>query len=199
MAERVSIVLASGSAARRRLLASAGVAFDVVPSDIDEAAVRRTNRAASPKTIAMILAREKAAGVSAAHPRPLVVGGDQILACDGEIFAKAATLDESRRVLSGLRGRSHELHSAVALAQGGTVVWECAGEAHMTMRDFSEEFLETYLALEGGGVLSPVGCYKFEGRGAQLFDRVDGDHSTILGMPLLPLLAELRRRGALPS
>jgi len=199
LAERVAIVLASGSAARRGLLALAGVVFDVVPADIDEDAFRAANAAKAPEDIARLLAREKASHVSAALPDALVIGADQALALGREIFGKAKDLAEARRVLSRLRGQTHDLYSAAAIAGNGTIVWERMATARMTMRAFSDEFLTRYLESEGEGILASVGCYKIEGLGVQLFDRIEGDHATILGLPLLPVLAELRRRGALFS
>ncbi len=203
--EEIAIVLASGSKARRDLLASAGLAFEVVPAAIDEAAVvneipmHNGLPPLDPRRIATVLACEKAVAVSVKHPAALVIGADQVLAVKAQILSKAKSIDEARDHLQRLRGQPHELHSAVALAERGSVVWRNVQAARLTMRKFSEAFLSEYLAREGNEVCSSVGAYKIEGRGIQLFDKIEGDHSTILGLPLLPLLEELRRRGVLSA
>lgn len=212
MSEKIPIVLASGSAARRGLLDAAGVAFEVAPANVDEAALRERyfvgEPFVSPAGAAEMLAHAKARAVSAIRPDAIVIGSDQVLSGDGDsrrsnadilLVSKANTIEKAREILVALRGRRHTLHSAVAVQGGESTSWSHVAEAHLTMRDFSDEFLENYLALEGDGILSSVGCYKIEGRGAQLFEKIEGDHSTILGMPLFPLLSELRRRGAIPS
>jgi len=206
MAQR--LILASGSAARRQMLLAAGVAFEVVPSQVDEAAIKteilggaRTDTDA-PIRIASELAAAKALDVGRRHPDALVIGSDQVLSltCDVEsgsaveLFDKPASRDEAREHLIKLRGGRHVLTSAVAMASGGQVVWEQCDAAQMTMRAFSDAYLEDYLAEAGDSVLGSVGCYQLEGRGIQLFETIEGDYFTILGMPLLPLLSELRRR-----
>jgi septum formation protein len=197
MADASRLILASGSAARQALLEAAGLVFDVIPADIDEAAVREaivdSTSGAEAVDIATVLAAEKARLVSERHRDALVVGADQVLALGGKIFAKAADLAEAREILTMLRGRTHELVSAVALARGGSVHWQTSATAEMTMRDFSNEFLGSYLERLGDRALRVVGCYELEGLGVQLFEHIEGDYFTILGIPLLPLLARLRQ------
>lgn len=196
MPEATRLILASGSAARRALLEAAGLTFDVVPADIDEAAIREAifekTAGAEGADIASVLAAEKARVVSVAHPDALVVGADQVLALGGKIFSKPGSVAEARAHLVMLRGRTHDLISAVAIARNGDVHWQTTATAGMTVRDFSDEFLGVYLERMGDRVLSSVGCYEFEGLGVQLFERIEGDYFTILGIPLLPLLARLR-------
>ena len=196
MANVSRLILASGSAARRQMLQAAGLAFDVILPDVDEDAIRSTMMSESDcveaADLASVLAAEKALAVSRAHPDALVIGADQVLALGRKMFAKAATMMEARETLDHLRGRTHELVSAVALAHGNEVAWHTHDSARLTMRRFSDEFLGQYLARSGDRVLSSVGCYELEGLGVQLFDRIDGDYFTVLGMPLLPLLAKLR-------
>jgi septum formation protein len=151
------------------------------------------------RAVAEHLAACKALEVSARHPQGLVLGCDQVLVCEGRLFSKAMDAGEADAALRALRGRPHELISAAVIAKDEEPIWRCTDVATLTMRDFSEAFLERYLSNEVPDVLGSVGCYRIEGRGAQLFDRVDGDQFTIRGLPLIPLLAELRTRGALPS
>ena len=203
MPEGARLVLASSSRARRALLEAAGLAFDVIPADIDEAAVRaaifeRTSGATA-ADIAAVLAAEKARVVSEKHRDALVIGADQVLALGGRIFDKARTLAEAHEHLAMLRGRTHTLVSAVALARNGRVQWQTCAAAEMTMRDFSDAFLKSYLDRIGTRALQSVGCYEIEGLGVQLFERIDGDYFTILGIPLLPLLARLRQEETIPA
>lgn len=190
------MILASGSVARRALLEAAGLTFDIVPADIDEVAIREAilekTAGVEGSDIASVLAAEKARVVSVAHPDALVVGADQVLALGGKIFSKPGNVAEARAHLMMLRGRMHDLVSAVALARNGNVHWQTTATAEMTVREFSNEFLGAYLERVGDRVLSNVGCYEFEGLGVQLFERIEGDYFTILGIPLLPLLARLR-------
>ncbi len=196
MPETTRLVLASGSAARIHLLKAAGLSFDVVPAEIDETAIRdailEQTSGAEGSDIASVLAAEKARVVSVAHPDALVIGADQVLVLGGKIFSKPESIAEAREHLVMLRGRTHDLVSAVALARSGTVHWQTFASAGMSMRDFSEEFLAAYLEHMGERVLRSVGCYELEGAGIQLFERVEGDYFTILGIPLLPLLQRLR-------
>lgn len=200
MSEPMRLILASGSAARKSMLTSAGLTFDVIPADVDEEAIRSMmiteSDCVEAADIASVLAIEKALAVARSNPDALVIGSDQVLALGRRTFSKATSRREARDTLDHLRGRTHELVSAVALAQGDAVVWQAIDSAQLTMRRFSDEFLATYLARAGDAVLGSVGCYQLEGQGIQLFDGVQGDYFTILGMPLLPLLAELRTRGA---
>lgn len=193
------IVLASASAARRAILEQAGVAFAVDPADVDEAALKTPEARRDPAALSVILAQAKALDVSRRRPHDWVIGSDQILAFDGGLVSKARSMDEARERLTQMRGRQHVLWSGVALARGGQVVWSTREPATMTMRAVSDAFLDDYLAAEGEGLLASVGCYRIEGRGAQLFARVDGDQSTIMGMPLWPLLEALRAHGAIAT
>jgi septum formation protein len=190
------IILASTSRARREMLAAAGVAFTVEAADVDEPAIRKTllaaKSAATPPQIADALARAKAEDVSQRHKGSLVIGGDQVLALGTELLTKAKDEAAARATLKKLRGMTHELHSAVALAVDGRVLWTHTGTARLRMRDFSDAFLEEYLTRAGDRVGQSVGAYELEGLGVQLFDKIEGDYFTILGLPLLPLLAELR-------
>jgi septum formation protein len=195
------LILASGSRARRQMLAAAGLSFSVMPASIDEAAVRAAllakNVDAQPREIAAALAVAKAEAVSRAQPDALVIGSDQVLSLGNEIIDKSPDLDAARTTLRRLRGRSHELHSAVAIAGVGKFIWTHVETAELVMRDVSDAFLDDYLDRAGRAILDCVGCYEIEGLGIQLFERVEGDHHTILGMPLLPLLEQLRRWSAI--
>jgi septum formation protein len=197
MPEATRLILASSSTARKALLKAAGLAFDVIPAAIDESAIRdailRETTGAEAADIASVLAAEKARVVSLAHEGALVIGADQVLALGAKIFSKAESIAEAREVLAMLRGRTHELVSAVALARDGKVHWQTTDAADMTMRQFSDEFLGFYLERLGDQVLASVGCYELEGLGVQLFENIDGDYFTILGIPLLALLARLRQ------
>lgn len=194
------LILASASATRRDMLQKAGLKFAVVPADVDEAAIRaslaRTNT--NPEGVALTLAAEKAKSVSAQNPGALVIGSDQILALEGEIINKVASREAARAKLQRLRGRTHSLHSAAALACGGAVTWSAIDTATLTMRRFDDITLDTYLDAAGGDILDAVGCYHIEGLGVGLFEEVHGSHFTILGLPLLALLAELRSMGVIP-
>lgn len=196
-----ALVLASRSAARREMLTRLGLEFEAVDSGLDEAPLksRLLKEGADPAEVAARLASAKAEAASAGRPGALVLGSDQTLEVDSDLVDKARDLAEARRRLQRLRGRDHILHSAVALAVDGQTVWTDRDQARMTMRPFTDAFLDRYLAAEGDAVLGSVGCYRLEGLGGQLFDRVQGDWFTVMGMPLWPLLAELRRRGALAS
>jgi septum formation protein len=193
-----ALILASTSRTRRQILTNAGLTFDAVAPEVDEAVIRETLTAEDdgidPADVAEVLARAKAEDVSARHPDALVIGADQVLACEGVIYSKVENEDQARDALLALRGRTHQLHTAVALAQGGETVWERVETAHLTMREFSAASLGSYIAQAGPDVLESVGCYKLEGPGVQLFEKIEGDYFTILGLPLLPLLAELRAR-----
>ncbi|SEH27661.1 Maf family protein [Magnetospirillum fulvum] len=194
------IVLASASSARRALLAAAGVTVTVEPSRLDESPVKQSlrERRTHPAAIAEHLAVEKALDVSARMAGALVIGADQTLDLDGADFDKPRDRAEARSQLLALRGRTHCLYSAVAVVRDGQTRWQHVAEARLTMRDFSDAFLDDYLDRVGSAALSSVGGYQLEGLGAQLFTAIDGDFFTILGLPLLPLLEFLRIDGALP-
>jgi len=192
------IVLASKSLARRAVLEAAGVPIEVAGAAVDEAALKAglLAKGASPKEVAQALAAAKAAAL--AGPA-YVVGADQTLELEGRLYDKVTSRDAARERLKILRGQAHQLHSAVAVAREGRVLWRELESATLTMRDFSDGFLEDYLALEGAAALGSVGCYRLEGPGAQLFAAIEGDYFAILGLPLLGLLEFLRGQGALPS
>lgn len=194
--DRPGLILASGSRTRREMLQSAGLAFTIVPADIDEAGIRAKlrsdNAAITPAAIAEALARAKAETVSRDHPHALVVGSDQVLSLGTEIFDKPRDLADAREHLLKLRAKDHELHSAAALARKGAVNWTHTDTARLRMRAFSEEAVDDYLARAGIEVCRSVGAYQIEGHAIQLFEKIDGDYFTILGLPLLALLSELR-------
>lgn len=198
---RRELVLASASAPRRRLLEAAGLSFRVVPAEIDEAALKRALASRTPKvgaeTVADQLARAKAEAVSARLPDALVIGSDQILVLGEEMFDKPPDGAAARTQLMRLRGKSHRLLTGVAVALGGKSVWQQVHTATLTMRAFRSEYLDRYLASAGANITRSVGAYEIEGPGIQLFERIEGDYFTILGLPLLPLLAELRARGVI--
>jgi septum formation protein len=186
------LILASQSRARQTLLANAGIRFEAVPADIDERAVQQTSGLSAPGEIAGLLAREKALWVSARHSGKYVVGADQTLALGNRLFSKPAGRAEAAGQLRDLAGHSHELHSAVAVANDGKILFESTAVAGMTMRQLGGAEIRAYLDEAGEAVTSSVGAYQLEGLGVHLFERIDGDHFTILGLPLLPLLAFLR-------
>ena len=191
------LVLASRSASRSALLAGAGLDFDTEASRVDERAVEEPLLAAGadPAAIALHLAEAKAEDVARRRSTDLVLGADQTLGLGRERFVKPESVAEARDHLLHLRGRTHELHSALVLARGDTVLWRHVSVARMTMRPFSDAFLDRYLATVADEVTTTVGCYRLEGVGIRLFEAIDGDYFTILGLPLLPLLAELRQQG----
>jgi septum formation protein len=199
VATQLPVILASASKTRAALLRSAGVAAAVEPARIDESEVKQGLRAvrAAPSAMAESLAELKAQRVSRRHRNALVIGADQVLSCGGEVFDKPITLTEARRQLLALRGRRHELASAVVLVRDGQRLWHHVGQATLMVREFSEAFLDRYLDLAGEEVLASVGAYRLEGLGIQLFAGVDGDYFTVLGLPLLPLLDVLREHGVL--
>lgn len=192
------IILASGSPFRRAMLANAGLAFSVEKPRIDERAVEAAVAGeATPEDLAAILAEAKAQEVSRRHPQALVIGCDQTLSLDNEIFHKPADMEAARRHLLKLSGETHSLNSAVAIACGGETLWHHVGVAHLTMRRLDPAFIGRHLARVGDKALQSVGAYQIEGEGIQLFEKIDGDHFTIVGLPLLPLLSELRALGAI--
>ena len=188
------VVLASASQPRTILLAAAGVGHMVDPAHVDEAAVKEAmaQEQAPAAAVAEVLAETKAQQVSIRHPQALVIGADQILACNDRLFDKPADLAHAHAHLLALRGRTHFLHAGICIVRDGQRIWHHNDIAEMTMRPFSDAFLESYLAATGDQSCQTVGAYQLEGLGAQLFSKIRGDYFTILGLPLLPLLDFLR-------
>jgi len=194
------LILASKSSVRRILLEAAGIEVEIEPARIDERAIEATKAAsASAQDVALLLAREKALDVASRKSKSTVLGADQTLALGGRRFSKPASAEAAREQLKALAGNTHELHSAVAVARGGNILFETVATARLTMRPLSETFLDAYLAAAGDRVSSSVGAYQLEGLGVHLFERIEGDHFTILGLPLLPLLAYFRSAGLVVS
>jgi septum formation protein len=191
------LVLASRSAGRRALLEAAGVPVELRPADIDERSLETSAGAASPDAIAALLARAKASCVARLRPGRLILGADQTLALGARRFAKPADRAAVRAQLGALSGRLHELHSAISFVQDATVLFEHVATARLTMRSLSDRFLDLYVDAVGDSATTSVGAYQIEGPGIQLFERLDGDYFTILGLPLLAALDFLRRRGCL--
>jgi septum formation protein len=192
------LILGSGSVSRLALLEAAGLEFETDPAGIDESAIRKVvtkDRGALPSDIADVLARAKAETVSERNPGALVIGADQVLACGEELFEKPQTMAGARRTLLALQGKTHQLHSSVALAREGSVHWAHTETAHLTMRELSPEQIGQYLGLAGEKVLTSVGAYQLEGLGVHLFEEIKGDYFTILGLPMLALLKQLRIEG----
>jgi septum formation protein len=195
----VRLVLASGSATRRDMLAAAGIDAESVTPGVDEAEVKAAARAEGlpAEETAILLADLKAERVARRRPDALVIGADQLLVRGETWFDKPADLPAARAQLIALRGQSHRLVTAVVVSRGGNRLWHHLAAPALAMRAFSDAFLDAYLALEGARVLGSVGAYRLEGPGVQLFEAIEGDHFSILGLPLLPLLGFLRQQGAL--
>jgi septum formation protein len=193
------LILASKSPFRAMLMRNAGLAFSQQAAAIDERVIEQTLEATgtTPADLALILAEAKAINVSERFPDVLVIGSDQTLSINDEVLHKAATMEEASRRLLQLQGRTHQLNSGVVLARKGETVWRHVSIARLTMRPLSPEYVGRHLAKTGDKVLGSVGCYQFEGEGLQLFEAIDGDYFTIVGLPMLPLLAELRNLGAI--
>ncbi|WP_422023789.1 Maf family protein [Pyruvatibacter mobilis] len=205
MSDTPTLILASGSAVRANLLNGARIPFEKTPADLDESILKRElendpaaqgEHGAGP-AIAVALAKAKAELVSRENPDALVIGADQVMTLGTTCYDKPKDMAEAKARLRDFRGKPHVLHGGVALARGGDTIWHHYQPSHLTMRDFSDAFLDHYLEEAGEAVLSSVGAYQLESIGAQLFDRIDGDYFAILGLPLLPLMAELRRLGVL--
>ncbi len=185
------------------MLEVAGVVFHTKPASVDESEIKKRllsrDRDRDPASLAAALACAKAEAVSRICPDAVIIGSDQVLVCDGAIYSKPGTRSSARQMLQDLKGRKHALHSSVALAEHGQTTWLVTDTALLTMYAFSDAVLDRYLEAAGDGILACAGAYQIEGAGVRLFDRIEGDHFTILGMPLIPLLAELRMRGVLPA
>lgn len=194
-----SLILASTSPTRQSLLRAAGVPFESQPALVDEENLKTMLGDLAPPDLALSLAKAKAVSLSESSISQVILGADQVLALHGMPMHKAVTLIEARDKLRVLRGKTHQLHSAIVCATGGKIVFEHVSTAYLTMRDFSEDFLARYLELTGETVLGSVGCYHYEGVGLQLFEKVEGDYHAILGLPLLPLLAFLRQSSIMPT
>ncbi len=189
------LVLASKSDVRGKMLAAVGLRFEIRPAQIDERAVEAEADVADAAAVARLLARAKADAVARLLPGRLVLGADQTLTRGTKRFSKPASRAEAVEQLRGLRGRTHELNSSLALLRDGTVLFDCVDSARLTMRDISDRFIDDYLDMAGDVALASVGAYQLEGIGIHLFERIHGDYFTILGLPLLPLLAYLRQNG----
>jgi septum formation protein len=199
-AGRPALILASTSKSRARILEAAGLAFIVEPPGLDESVMRQAvsgEDTLSPHDIAEVLARAKAEAVSDLAPKAYVIGGDQVLALGKTILTKPDSMEAARRQLLDLRGKTHHLHTAVAVATNGATIWAETTVATLTMRKLSPEFIGHYLAAAGDEVLNSVGAYQLESVGVQLFDKIEGDYFSILGIPLVSLLDTLRREGAI--
>ena len=197
---RPPLILASGSKSRARILEAAGLAFIVEPPGLDEAVMRQAvsgERSLSPHDVAEVLARAKAEAASDFARQAYVIGGDQVLALGETVFSKPDSMEAARRQLLDLRGKTHTLHTAVAVATNGETIWAETTIATLTMRKLSPEFIGRYLAAAGDEVLNSVGAYQLESLGVQLFEKIDGDYFSILGLPLIPLLDTLRREGVI--
>jgi septum formation protein len=201
-AGRPPLILASSSKIRARILEAAGLAFIVEPPGLDEGVMRQAvsgERALGAHDVAEVLARAKAEAVSDLAPKAYVIGADQVLAFGNQIMSKPDSMETARRELLDLSGKSHTLHTSVAVATNGETIWATTEIATLTMRKLSPEFIGRYLATAGEEVLNSVGAYQIESIGIQLFDKIDGDYFVILGLPLIPLLDTLRREGVIEA
>ncbi len=195
--KRPSVVLASASRSRRALLAGAGIDFSFAAADIDERALEASLGLAGPADVAKALSEAKALAVSRISPGAVVIGADQTLGLGDRLFHKPASPADARGQLQDLRGQTHTLYSGVACAFDGDILFSHVSMARMSMRAFTDAFLDHYMETVGDSVLASVGCYQLEGPGIQLFEAIDGDYFTILGLPLLPLLTALREFGCI--
>ena len=196
------LILASASKARAQLLEAAGLAFIVEPPGLDEGAMRQAfsgKKSLDPGDVAELLARAKAVAVSDVAHGAFVIGGDQVLAIEARILAKPGSMEDARKQLLELSGKAHTLHTSVVVAKDGEAIWAHTVATTLVMRKLTPQFVGRYLAAAGEAVLSSVGAYQIESIGIQLFERIEGDYFSILGLPLLPLLDTLRREGAIES
>ena len=195
----LDIILASTSKIRGKILSAAGIKFSVLNSELDEEKAKSSFTEFSPQKISLELARLKSEKISRQHPEAMIIGADQVLGFENQIFNKPVSRAEAEEQLSMLRNATHTLYSAVSCAVAGVEVWNHCSEARLTMRDFTTEFLSSYLDGSPADYLSSVGAYKLEETGIQLFEKIEGDYFTILGLPILPLLGFLRQRGIVSS
>ena len=197
----VDLILASSSTVRARLLREAGLNFETHPARIDEDAIKQSmlGEGAKPRDIADTLAELKSLRISSRYPNAMVIGADQILVCDGVLFSKPNDMQEARRHLETLSGKRHDLVTAATIARAGSVIWRRVDIVKLTMRDLSPAFISHYLEQAGEDALESVGCYRLEGLGVQLFQKIDGDYFTILGLPLLAILDFLRLHKVIDS
>lgn len=195
----MKVILASTSTIRSAVLSNAGVQHIVIQPAVDENALKTKYENPAPLRLSQALARDKALSISVEHRNDLVIGGDQVLVCDGRQFNKPISIEDARSQLQQLRGKPHNLISSLSVCTDHQQVWSATDTATLWMREFSDKYLSEYLDIAGPDVTTSVGGYKLEGRGIQLFDKVDGDHYTILGLPLLPLLAYLRSTGVIAA
>ena len=193
------IILASKSHIRHQLLQNAGVPHQVMPSPLDEETEKSLHKGITPKQLAQNLASAKALALSTHHPASYILGADQTLEFQATSLHKCHSLHEAKQLLTHLRGQPHALHAAISIAKGEEIMWQHVSTVHLTMRQFSDQFLDEYIRTNGEDILHAVGCYTYETTGIQLFDRIDGDYHAILGLPLLPLLAFLRQIGELKT
>ena len=195
----LDIILASTSKIRGKILSAAGIEFSVLNSELDEEEAKNSLTEISPRKISLELARLKSEKISRLYPKVMTIGADQVLGFKDQIFNKPVSRANAESQLSMLRNATHTLYSAVSCAMAGAEVWNHCSEARLTMRDFTPEFLSSYLDGSPADYLSSVGAYKLEETGIQLFEKIEGDYFTILGLPILPLLDFLRQRGIIPS
>lgn len=195
----MTLILASQSGSRKAMLEAAGVPFEALPAQLDERALEQTLGHAAPAQIALALAEAKALAVAALHPGRLVLGSDSLVEAGGRRFDKPASREEAAAHLRSFSGQTMQLHSAAALVRDSQVVWSHAAVARLAVRDLSDAFITTYLGHEWPAVAGCVGVFRIEGRGVQLFEGIEGDHFTVLGMPLLQVLAALRGLGAVAA
>lgn len=195
------LILASGSPARQSLLRGAGIRFEAQPVDVDEDGIRHSlvERGFEPKEIADQLAERKSRAAAMAHPDAVVLGCDQVLEFEGQVFSKPKDMEDARRQLGHLNGQEHRLFSAAVICECGSPVWRFTGSAELQMRQSSNEFLDAYVMRNWPGIGDSVGCYRIEEEGVRLFCRVDGDHFTILGLPLVEVLGYLAFREVIPG
>lgn len=195
-----TLILASQSASRRAMLTAAGVSFEAVAAGVDEDAAKAALAHLSPRDLADALAELKAVKISQRHPQPLVLGSDSVVAlADGSLLDKPESREQAAEHLRRMSGARHELWSSAVIAQGGRAVWRHVEAARMHVRPLSDAFIAAYLDREWPAIAGCVGCYRIEGPGAQLFDRIEGSQFTVLGLPLLPVLGYLRVRGMMPA